>query len=245
MANTPGDQGRREFLKGVTIAGATALAGTAARAQPTSPKAVAASLPGPKLIAAETMPPEADPVLQSSSGGDFMVDVLKTLDIDYFAITCGSTFRALHEAVVNYGNNTKPEIITCNHEEIGVAMAHGYAKMEGKPMATACHGTVGLQHATMAMYNAWCDRAPVYVMIGNILEADKRSNAGAEWPHSAIDPALIVRDFTKWDDQPVTLQHFARVGGARVIYARRGDGRAPSASTAQDRSPTRRILRQL
>jgi acetolactate synthase-1/2/3 large subunit len=212
MANTPNDQpaiGRRKFLQGVTIGGAAALAGPEALAQPTPPKAVAATLPGRQMIAAETMPPVADPVHQSSSGGDFMVDVIKTLDIDYFAITCGSSFRGLHEAVVNYGNNAKPEVISCNHEEIGVAMAHGYAKMEGKPMATACHGTVGLLHATMAMYNAWCDRAPVYVMIGNILEADKRSNAGGEWPHSAIDPALIVRDFTKWDDQPITLQHFA------------------------------------
>jgi acetolactate synthase I/II/III large subunit len=212
MADTPSDQpaiGRRNFLKGVTLGGAAALAGTEARALPAPPKAIAATLPGPKLIAAETIPPDPDPVLQSSSGGDFMVDVLKTLDIDYLAVTCGSTFRGLHEAVVNYGNNTKPEVITCNHEEIGVAMAHGYAKMEGKPMAAACHGTVGLQHATMAMYNAWCDRVPVYVMIGNILEAEKRSSAGAEWPHSAIDPALIVRDFTKWDDQPITLQHFA------------------------------------
>ena len=226
MADTPSDQpaiGRRNFLKGVTLGGAAALAGTEARALPVPPKAIAATLPGPKLIAAETMPPDPhqlaiahepvddDPVFQSSSGGDFMVDVLKTLDIDYLAVTCGSTFRGLHEAVVNYGNNTKPEVITCNHEEIGVAMAHGYAKMEGKPMAAACHGTVGLQHATMAMYNAWCDRVPVYVMIGNILEADKRSRAGAEWPHSAIDPALIVRDFTKWDDQPITLQHFAEL----------------------------------
>jgi acetolactate synthase-1/2/3 large subunit len=212
MADTPSDHptiGRRNFLKGVTLGGAVALAATEAMAQPMQPKAVAATLPGPKLVAAETMAPEADPVLQSSSGGDFMVDVLKTLDIDYLGITCGSTFRGLHEAVVNHGNNTKPEVITCNHEEIGVAMAHGYAKMEGKPMATACHGSVGLQHATMALYNAWCDRVPVYVMIGNILEADKRSNAGGEWPHSAIDPALIVRDFTKWDDQPITLQHFA------------------------------------
>ncbi len=211
MADTSSDQpaiGRRNFLKGVTLGGAAALAGAEARAVPAPPKAVAATLPGPKSIAAETMPPEPDPVLQSSGGGDFMVDVLKTLDIDYLAITCASTFRGLHEAVVNYGDNTKPEIITCNHEEIAVAMAHGYAKMEGKPMAMACHGTVGLQHATMAIYNAWCDRAPVYVMIGNILEADKRSPSG-EWPHSAIDPALIVRDFTKWDDQPITLQHFA------------------------------------
>jgi acetolactate synthase-1/2/3 large subunit len=211
MADTSSNQpaiGRRNFLKGVTLGGAAALAGTEAQALPAPPKAVAATLPGPKLIAAETMPPEPDPVLQSSGGGDFMVDVLKTLDFDYLAITCASTFRGLHEAVVNYGANTKPEIITCNHEEIAVAMAHGYAKMEGKPMAMACHGTVGLQHATMAIYNAWCDRAPVYIMIGNILEADKRSPSG-EWPHSAIDPALLVRDFTKWDDQPITLQHFA------------------------------------
>ncbi len=87
-------------------------------------------------------------------------------------------------------------------------MAQGYAKIEGKPIAMICHGTVGLQHAAMAMYNAWCDRVPVYVMIGNIIEADKRA-PGAEWVHSAIDPAALVRDFVKWDDQPASLQHFA------------------------------------
>jgi len=87
-------------------------------------------------------------------------------------------------------------------------MAHGYAKIEGKPMAMICHGVVGLQHATMAMYNAWCDRVPVYVMGGNIVEANKRM-PGAEWVHSAIDIGALTRDFTKWDDQPTTLQHFA------------------------------------
>src|SRR5271157_3598463 len=99
MAGTSGDPpaiGRRNFLKGVTLGGAVALAGTEARALPVPPKAVAATLPGSKLIAAETMPPEPDPVLQSSSGGDFMVDVLKTLDFDYLAINCASTFRGLH-----------------------------------------------------------------------------------------------------------------------------------------------------
>ena len=145
---------------------------------------------------------------QTSSGGDFMVDVLKTLDIDYCAINCASSFRGIQEAMINYGNNTKPEILTCTHEEIAVAMAHGYAKMEGKPMAMMCHGVVGLQHAAMALYNAWCDRVPVYVMIGNIVEADKRA-PGAEWVHSALDPAALVRDFLKWDDQPASLQHFA------------------------------------
>ena len=137
-----------------------------------------------------------------------MVDVLKTLDFDYLAMNCASSFRGIHEALVNYGKNTKPEILTCPHEEIAVHMAQGYAKIEGKPIAAICHGTVGLQHASMAMYNAWCDRVPVCVMIGNIMEADKRT-AGAEWVHSAIDPAALVRDFVKWDDQPASLQHFA------------------------------------
>src|SRR5437763_8126707 len=87
-------------------------------------------------------------------------------------------------------------------------MGQGYAKIAGKPMAMICHGVVGLQHATMAMYNAWCDRVPIIVMGGNIVEANKRA-PGAEWVHWAIDPAAIVRDYVKWDDQPTSLQHFA------------------------------------
>jgi acetolactate synthase I/II/III large subunit len=208
--------GRRNFLKGATFAGAAALTTPVAANMPvsdTSKESVKenakAAVPGPKLAAAETMPPaDPDPVSQSSSGGDFMVDVLKSLDIDYLAMNCASSFRGLHEAVINYGGNTKPEIITCPHEEIAVHMAQGYAKIEGKPMAMICHGVVGLQHATMAMYNAWCDRVPVIVMGGNIMEANKRG-PGAEWVHAAVDPAALVRDFIKWDDQPVSLQHFA------------------------------------
>ena len=208
----PLDSSRRNFLKGATLAGAATIATPAAapvaNAQTAAPRANLKALPpGPRQIAAETMPPSKDPVNQSSSGGDFMVDVFKTLDIDYLAMNCASSFRGLHEAVINYGNN-KPEILTCPHEEIAVHMAQGYAKMEGKPMAMICHGVVGLQHATMAMYNAWCDRVPVLVMGGNIIEANKRA-PGAEWVHSAIDPAAIVRDFVKWDDQPTSLQHFA------------------------------------
>jgi acetolactate synthase-1/2/3 large subunit len=205
------DAGRRNFLKGATLAGAAALTVPAAAATP--PQALPrprpkAAVPGPRLAAAETMPPPKDPVTQTTSGGDFMVDVLKTLDIDYLAMNCASSFRGLHEAVLNHGGNSKPEILTCPHEEIAVHMAQGYAKMEGRPIAMICHGVVGLQHATMAMYNAWCDRVPVLVMGGNIVEADKRA-PGAEWLHSAVDPAAIVRDFVKWDDQPTSLQHFA------------------------------------
>src|SRR5262245_44824396 len=202
-SNAP-DTGRRNFLKGATLAGAAALAPpVAASTQATDPPK------GSKQAAApETMPPSKGPVSQSTSGGDFMVDVLTTLDIDYLAMNCASSFRGLHEAVLNHGGNTKPEILTCPHEEIAVHMAQGYAKIEGKPMAMICHGVVGLQHASMAVYNAWCDRVPVIVMGGNIIEANKRA-PGAEWVHSAIDPASIVRDFVKWDDQPTSLQHFA------------------------------------
>jgi len=204
------DSGRRSFLKAATLVGtATLTPAVAANAIPASPQArIKAAVPGPKQIAAETMPPSKDPVNQTTSGGDFMVDVLKTLDLDYLAMNCASSFRGLHEAIVNYGKNTKPEVLTCPHEEIAVHMAQGYAKIEGKPMAVICHGVVGLQHASMAIYNAWCDRVPVYVLIGNIVEANKRSPFG-EWTHSAIDPAALVRDFVKWDDQPASLQHFA------------------------------------
>jgi acetolactate synthase-1/2/3 large subunit len=202
--------GRRNFLKGATLAGTAAAisAAPAANAVPvTPPEKLKAALPGPRQIAVETQAPVKDPATQTSSGGEFMVDVFKTLDIQYLAMNCASSFRGLHEAVLNHANN-KPEILTCPHEEIAVAMGHGYAKIEGKPLAFICHGVVGLQHATMAMYNAWCDRVPVYCMGGNIVEADKRM-PGAEWVHSAIDIGALTRDFTKWDDQPTTLQHFA------------------------------------
>jgi acetolactate synthase-1/2/3 large subunit len=202
--------GRRNFLKSATLVGAAALTpGAAARALPSAAQAnLKAAAPGPKQMAAETQPPSKDPVNQASSGGDFMVDVFKTLDIDYLSMNCASSFRGLHEAVINHADNTKPEILNCPHEDIAVHLAQGYAKIAGKPMAMICHGVVGLQHATMAMYNAWCDRVPVIVLGGNIVEANKRA-PGAEWVHSAIDPAAIVRDYIKWDDQPTSLQHFA------------------------------------
>jgi acetolactate synthase-1/2/3 large subunit len=203
---------RRNFLKSAGLVGAAAATAVtppvAADAAPAAPLPKKALPPGPRQIAVETLAPVKDPVNQTSSGGDFMVDVLKTLDIDYLTINCASSYRGLHEAVVNHGGNTKPEIITCVHEDIAVHMGQGYAKIEGKPLAMACHGVVGLQHATMAMYNAWCDRVPVLVFGGNIMEADKRA-PGAEWLHAGVDIGQIVREFTKWDDQPASLQHFA------------------------------------
>lgn len=205
------DATRRDFLKGATLAGtAAALTPALGTAAPTPAANAPRSGAPPPDLDGELPPPEAvsDPVVLTSSGGDFMVDVLKSLDIDYLATMCASTFRGLHESIINYGDNSKPEIITCPHEEIAVSMAQGYAKIAGKPMAAICHGTVGLQHASMALYNAWCDRTPIYTLIGNIAAANRRLY-DFEWQHSALDAAGPFRDYLKWDDQPANLQHFA------------------------------------
>lgn len=142
-------------------------------------------------------------------GSDFMVDVIKALDIPYLPSNPAQSFRGLHESLIDYGGNKKPEFLTCTHEETSVAMAHGYFKIAGKPLLVLCHGTVGLQHAAMAIYNAWCDRVPVIVMGGTDLDASKRP-PGVPTFHSAQDVCALIRDFTKWDDQPVSLQHFAQ-----------------------------------
>jgi acetolactate synthase-1/2/3 large subunit len=158
---------------------------------------------------AETGVPSNTEVLTADrTGSDFMVDVIKSLGFEYVCANPGSSFRAIHESIINYGGNKSPEFITCCHEESAVGMAHGYAKVEGKPLAVLAHGTVGVQHAAMAIYNAYCDRVPVYLILGNIIDETKRV-PGVEWAHSVQDAAAMVRDFTKWDDLPISLTHFA------------------------------------
>jgi acetolactate synthase I/II/III large subunit len=204
---------RRRFLAGVAITGAAASAVTtpanAATATARAKLLPSALPPSAQAIAAETGTPQTLPRAKTPDGSDFMVDVIKSLGIDYLPSNPASSFRGLHESLINYGGNTKPEFLTCTHEEVAVAMGHGYFKIVGKPMMTLCHGTVGLQHASMAVYNAWCDRVPVIVVGGNDLDAAKRP-PGTPTYHSAQDINALVRDFTKWDDTPVSLQHFAQ-----------------------------------
>jgi acetolactate synthase-1/2/3 large subunit len=194
---------RRSFLKGAAAASAAAV-GTSLL--PTTGAAASVTTAAPARVTAPS--PTAKLTMVTRPGSDFMVDVLKTLNLEYVASNPGSSFRSLHESIVNYGNNAMPEFITAMHEESSVAIAHGYAKAAGRPMAVLAHSTVGLQHAAMAVYNAWCDRAPVIVLAGNFMDAAAR-RPGVEWFHCAQDPAAILRDFTKWDDQPASLQHFA------------------------------------
>jgi acetolactate synthase-1/2/3 large subunit len=201
--------GRRDFLKSV-VAGAATLAAPAEALSAAQPPAELPSHAMPILPPMADADPQAEAEVLNidRSGSDYMVDVLKSLGIEYVCSVAGSSFRALHESVINYGGNQSPEFISCCHEESSVAIAHGYAKIEGKPLAIFAHGTVGLQHASMAIYNAYCDRVPVYIVIGNNLDATKRDAAYGEWPHSVQDAAAMVRDYTKWDDLPISLQHF-------------------------------------
>jgi acetolactate synthase-1/2/3 large subunit len=197
---------RRNFLKGAA-AGAAALAAVPASvaAQPAEPRRVSPPSMSPE---AETLAPSGAEVMTADrTGSDYMVDVIKSLGFEYACANPGSSFRGIHESLINYGGNKNPEFITCCHEESSVAMAHGYAKIEGKPLAVLAHGTVGVQHAAMAVYNAWCDRVPVFLILGNIVDASKRV-PGVEWAHSVQDAAAIIRDFTKWDDLPASLTHF-------------------------------------
>jgi acetolactate synthase I/II/III large subunit len=188
MSKSKQPVGRRGFLKGAA-AGAASLAA--------APIAMAQQAEKPVEITGNEKP-----------GSDFMVDVLKTLGIEYCAANPGSSFRGLQESCINYGGNKDPEWLTACHEESAAAMAHGYAKIEGKPMMIMVHGNVGLQHASMAIFNCFADRVPLYILIGNILDVNYRRN-NAEWVHAVQDAASMVRDFVKWDDTPVSLGHFA------------------------------------
>src|SRR3974390_1184976 len=202
---------RRNFLTGVAVASA---AGAVAPVQAKGPSAAPEpERPSPLSPSAALATAEMGPPAPRNQGGgapasDFMVDVIKSLDIDYVAANPANSFRGLHESLLTYGGNKKPEFLTCMHEESSVALAHVFFKTAGKPMLTLCHGTVGLQHASMAIYNAWCDRVPVVIIGGNDLDATKRAPFVPTY-HAAQHLNALVRAFVKWDDTPMSPAHFA------------------------------------
>lgn len=201
--------GRRGFLKGAAAGAAVLVGQSPLKAQaPDARRNVA--VPSATALAKETEPVSTDVEVLTADrpGSDFMVDVLKSLGFEYVCANPGSSFRALHESIINYGGNKAPELITCCHEEQSVAMADGYAKIEGKPPAVMAHSTVGLQHAAMAIYNAYAGRSPAFIILGNTIDATARRPL-IEWYHSAQDAVAMVRDYSKWDDLPISLPHFA------------------------------------
>jgi thiamine pyrophosphate-dependent acetolactate synthase large subunit-like protein len=135
-------------------------------------------------------------------GSDVMALMLREIGLPYVALNPGASYRGLHDSLVNLLGNSDPQMLLCLHEEHAVAIAHGYAKVAGKPMGAIVHSNVGLMHATMAVFNAWCDRTPV-ILFGATgpVAADKR-RPWIDWIHTAADQGALIRNYTKWDDQP-------------------------------------------
>jgi acetolactate synthase I/II/III large subunit len=211
MGKTPKTSvGRRGFLKNAAgaAAGAAALVtttplveaqtqGSARIAEP------AGSVPAPtdtqlEREAGNVRPPVAVRTI-TRPGSDLMVQTVRDLGIEFAVANPGSSFEGLQESFINYGHppNVMPEWITALHEESAVTMAHGYAKAEGKPMLAVLHGTIGIQHAAMSIYQAYYDRVPVVMIAGNDPDFIPA--------HTAHDMAGMVRSFTKWDAEPKTL----------------------------------------
>lgn len=198
---------RRSFLKGATLGAASTLVASKAAEAQESRRAPSVVAPTEADGRADYSPREQQSGLPAieTPGSDYMVDVLKALNFDYCAVNPGSSFEGLHESLINYGGNKSPELITVLHEEAGAAMAHGYAKAAGKPMMTLMHGTVGLLHASMGMFQAWADRVPIFAIVAHARNPTSIVNR----PHSAQDMGSIVRDFVKLDDEPTNLERFA------------------------------------
>src|ERR671923_465384 len=139
-------------------------------------------------------------------GSDVVAETLRALDIPYIALNPGASFRGLHDSLVNYLGNERPQMLLCLHEESAVAIAHGYAKASGRMMGVALHSNVGLMHASMAIFNAWCDRVPMLILgATGPWDAAKR-RPWIDWIHTTSDPAALVRGYTKWDNQPGSVQ---------------------------------------
>jgi thiamine pyrophosphate-dependent acetolactate synthase large subunit-like protein len=151
------------------------------------------------------MQPKPTPSNTKLWGSDPIAAMLRALGFDYIALTPGASFRGLHDSLVNYLGNTQPELLLCIHEEHAVALAHGWTRVTGKPMAVALHSNVGLMHATMAIFNAWCDRVPIF-MLGAVGPMDAvHRRPWVDWIHTASDLGALLRGYTKWDNQPASV----------------------------------------
>ena len=144
-------------------------------------------------------------VSQAEYGSDLVVELIRSLGIPFVSLNPGASYRGIHDSFVNFAGGG-PEIVLCCHEEIAVAVAHGYARATGKPMVAAIHDVVGLQHATMAVYHAWCARLPMIVIGGTGPMAAENRRPNTDWLHTALVQGNQVRDYTKWDDQPASLR---------------------------------------
>ena len=167
---------------------------------------------------------------EAEYNSDIFVDVLSGLGVEYVFLLPGSSYRGLHDSLVNYGRNDRPQMILATHEQIAVSMAHGYAKATGKAGVCILHNLVGLMNGLMGVYNAWGDHAPV-VVLGGSGPLNPRDRRWIDWLHCANQQSDIVKNYTKWAEDSPTAQ------GLRLCIAQRGAG----IRAAQARQPARSI----
>ncbi|MGH8669239.1 MAG: thiamine pyrophosphate-binding protein, partial [Burkholderiales bacterium] len=165
--------------------------------------------PGVGKLAAMKMPQRDIPVplpqQDSVWGSDAIAAMLRALDIPYLALNPGASYRGLHDSIVNYLGNEQPQMLLCLHEESAVAIAHGYARACGRLMGVVLHSNVGLMHGSMAIFNAWCDRVPMLILGATGPWDAARRRPWIDWIHTASDQGALVRDYTKWDNQPASV----------------------------------------
>ena len=149
--------------------------------------------------------PVAAPEQKEVWGSDAIAAMLRALDIPYLALNPGASYRGLHDSLVNYLGNERPQMLLCLHEEAAVAIAHGYARASGRLMGVVLHSNVGLMHGSMAIFNAWCDRVPMLVLGATGPWDAARRRPWIDWIHTASDQGALVRDYTKWDNQPASV----------------------------------------
>ena len=149
--------------------------------------------------------PVPSPRQETAWGSDAIAAMLRALELPYIALNPGASYRGLHDSLVNYLGNERPQMLLCLHEESAVAIAHGYARASGRMMGVALHSNVGLMHGSMAIFNAWCDRMPMLILgATGPWDAAKR-RPWIDWIHTAADQGALVRDYTKWDNQPASV----------------------------------------
>ncbi|WP_306395618.1 thiamine pyrophosphate-binding protein [Telluria beijingensis] len=177
----------------------------------------------PILTIGDTRPPPGVAPAAQRWGSDVIVDLLHRYGLPYAALNPGASYRGLHDSIVNYGQNY-PYMMLCQHEETAVQIAHGYAKASGRPMVAILHNLVGLLHANMAVYYAYIDRAPVFIVgaTGPMDETKRRPRI--DWTHTANVQGQALRDYTKWDYQPTVVdgvpESFARAYGVMMTEPR-------------------------
>src|SRR5205085_798618 len=211
---------RRQFLTSIVAVGAAAAAAPARSADEPAAAAKPSALPPNEYVAAaETQTPSEMPPnrIGGKPGSDFMVDVIKTLNIKYCPANCASSYRGIHESLINYGGNKMPEFLTCMHEESAAAMAHGYLKVAGKPLMTLCHGTVGLQQEPIRTHGSEKLYIPRYVPSSPPAGDSGAVKEAARLLAAADNPVIVADRMARTQDGLKLLVQLAETLNARVV----------------------------